>query len=126
MKWLAIIVSVVALIVVYQFLQNDDARRPELSAPVLSTAPRAESPAAGAAPAVPTASTGGSGDVIDPERQAAADAVEREIKVLMADYDRYRHDDQRREEIQAEIDRLMAKYNELILPIAVSKVKEGG
>jgi len=61
----------------------------------------------------------------DPDQQAAADELEREIKTLMADFDHNRHDSQRREQIQSQIDVLMAEYNEIILPIALSKIKEG-
>jgi hypothetical protein len=43
----------------------------------------------------------------------------------MADFDRNRHDRERREQIQSQIDELLAQYNEIILPIALSKIKEG-
>ncbi len=62
---------------------------------------------------------------LEPEQQQMIDELQTEIKSLMADFETYRNDADRRNKIQSEIDGLLAEYNEIILPIALSKVKEG-
>ena len=125
MKWLVTILVVIAAFVGYLWLQGDAPPQNEVGQPASIAAPSVDLPPSGneltAAPALSEDAV----SELDPEQQAAAEALERKIKTLMADFDRYRHDAERRKQIQSEIDTLLAEYNELILPIALSKIKEG-
>lgn len=123
MKWWVTILLVTAALVAYLWWPDGAPPQNELNQPTSAALPSEKSPLSEAgsitAPAEDTVS------MVDPEQQAAAEELESEIKNLMADFERYRHDEERRKQIQSEIDDLMAEYNELILPIALSKIKEG-
>ncbi len=124
MKWLLIAVVLAALIVGVFWWQDQQPAAPADAVPQIP-ASGVVAPSQGAAlpaPAAPAAET----PVTVPdeaERLAQADAVQAQIKTLMADFDEHRFDDDRREAIQAEINVLMAEYNELILPVATAKIK---
>lgn len=46
-----------------------------------------------------------------------------EIERLMLEFDQHKSDKSKREEIQKKINRVMAEYNKLILPVALDQVK---
>ncbi len=132
MKWLVTILVAALAFVGYLWLQDDAPPQDEVSQPTSAVPPGAnlppgENPGENPGGNKPTTEPPLAEDAvseIDPERQAAAEALEREIKTLMVDFDRYRHDAGRRDQIQSEIDDLLAEYNELILPVALTKIKE--
>jgi len=52
-----------------------------------------------------------------------ADEKKKEIEQLMHEYDQYKSDKNKRAAIKEKIDKSMAEYNKMILPIAVEQVK---
>jgi len=48
------------------------------------------------------------------------------IRALMAEFDEVRFDADRRDEIEARIEVLMAEYNALVLPVALHKMDQDG
>jgi hypothetical protein len=126
MKWKLPLVLLAGIAVgAYVWLPGRDTPQKDEAEPVSAAIPNISSPPAEAGFPTPPAAGDGAAVVIDPDQQAMADKLEAEIKTLMADFDRYRNDAERRDQIQSEIDVLLAEYNELILPIALTKIKEG-
>jgi len=125
MKWLVVFLLITAAFAGY-FLWPDNAPPQNEMTQATSAAFPAESPPPAEAGSMQAPAPAESAvSMVDPEQQAAADELEREIQTLMTDFDRYRHDPERRDQIQSEIDSLLAEYNEIILPIALGKIKEG-
>lgn len=97
--------------------------------------PAALSTPAGSVPAMPEAppAADAARNAIDaqanPElaaKEALAAEKQEQIRALMAEFDEVRFDADRRDEIEARIEVLMAEYNALVLPVALHKMDQDG
>lgn len=97
--------------------------------------PAALSTPAGSVPAMPDAPPAAEAarNAIDaqanPElaaKEALAAEKQEQIRALMAEFDEVRFDADRRDEIEARIEVLMAEYNALVLPVALHKMDQDG
>ncbi len=60
------------------------------------------------------------------EREVLIEEVRAQIDVLMDEYETHLKDREKREELKQKIDFLVTKYNELILPVALTGVQRKG
>lgn len=62
-------------------------------------------------------------ELSEQERQQRIEATQAELASLMKRFDENLKNPQQRAQIKAQMDRLMKQYNELVLPVALRKVK---
>lgn len=58
------------------------------------------------------------------EREVLIEQIRTQLDALMKDYENHIRDREKREVLKQEIDILVTKYNELILPVALTEVKK--
>lgn len=62
----------------------------------------------------------------DQEREALIEQIRTQLDALMKDYDNHIRDREKREALKQEIDILVTRYNELILPVSLTGVTKQG
>ena len=106
MKWLVVVLAVV--FVAYVMMTSGDGTGDAANSPAVAVPEPADDAGAGLTVAVPASQE---------ERDARAEDLQTQIQNLMSQYDLSQDDPERRRAIQAQIDRLVAEYNQVAVPV---------